>query len=148
MVLPAKIRSEEFELRSHVQEILYYFKNHTDQDIKDNRIYKLYDEMEKFNAEKFYNNLLNIIIQENFSSDAEYIMDRLRDNFLNTYEKVCIKYNLKHIIPIDYLKGLNCLDFILWWEPQFNKKGNYVKRKFYKLKSGMDKFKNNNDNNE
>jgi len=126
---------EDFELRSHVQEVDFYFKKHPQQSVKDNRIFKDYDYMSKFNADKFYQDMLSII-KLNWVDNGDYVIDNLKDKWVANYKKQTKVFkNDKPLISVKQLEEMTGYEFINWWQTIFNEKGEYVKRKIYKLAS-------------
>lgn len=130
--------SEDFELRSNVQEIDFYFKEHPEQKIKDNRIFKEYDKMSKFDGDVFYQNLLKLI---QLNKGDSYMIENLKNHWVSSYKKEVVSQKQTPIIPINKLEKMSAYEFIKWWEDILNKKGEYVKKKIYKLASSYDKKK-------
>lgn len=126
---------EDFELRSHVQEMDFYFKTHPQQSVTNSRIFKYYDHMSKFNTDTFYHKMLSVI-KLNWDVDGDFVINSLKDKWVSNYKKQSALYkNSKPIAPISTLEGLNGYEFIKYWETIFHEKGDYVKRKIYKLAS-------------
>lgn len=126
---------EDFELRSHVQEMDFYFKSHPQQSVQDSRVFKYYDSMSKFDAEKFYQEFLKVI-KDNWIDDGDYVIDNLKDRWVSNYKKQSKLYkDNQPKIPLKTLENLNGYEFIKYWEKTFREKGEYVKRKIYKLAS-------------
>jgi hypothetical protein len=126
---------EDFELRSHVQEMDFYFKKHPQQSVQDSRVFKYYDQISKFDGDKFYNDMLGLIEIES-DGDGEYIINKLKNIWISNYKKELKSYkNDEPTIPIKKLEKMSGYEFIKYWEGIFHEKGEYVKRKIYKLAS-------------
>ncbi len=141
---------EDVELRSHVQEVLYYLKYHPQQDIKENRIFKFYDEMEKFDAKSAYDLFTSKIdaLGKFYGNDnvdySTQTLNRLKECWVKAYERICKQENYKPILPLSTLTKMSCYEFMVWWEKIIKDRGSYVKKKIYKLVSGKDHFINKN----
>lgn len=129
--------SEDFELRSHVQEMDFYFKKNPKLSLSDNRIFKYYDDMSKFDGDKFYQKMMEVINNSmNLEGlEADYIIEKIKNKWIKSYSDENSQYSEKPILPIKTLESMNGYEFIKWWEVIFNEKGDYVKKKIYKLLS-------------
>lgn len=137
--------SESHELNANVQEIYYYIKKFPEKNIKDFRIYQMADYMEKFDSDKFYNELLDEIKKHNWKDisgnfllfgvrDADQIADKLKEMWVTVYKKEVEEQKAKPMISFSTLDKMSCLDFIRYWGKRFNENGKYLKRKIGAIK--------------
>ncbi len=140
-------KSEPFELNANIQEIDFFIKKYPNRELSDFEIWNYADMMEKFNADEFYKNLLKII-RKSYNLDKhkkdvdksiiEYlaidVVDKLKDMWVEVYERELKSQKAKPIIPLNTLNKMSGIDFIKYWANQFNKNGKYVKRKIAKIK--------------
>ena len=133
--------SEAFELRSNVQEMAYFLKTYPDRDIKDFTIYKNAQYMESFDGFNFYHKLLKRIGEyPTYQGQEEEIAERLKEMWVNVYKRECQSQKNEPIISFATLEKMDCLEFIKFWGKKFNENGKYLKKKIYKLKSGIDEI--------
>lgn len=131
--------SEEFELRSNVQEMAYFLKTYPDRDVKDFIIYKNAQYMQSFDGYNFYHKLLKKIGEHNsYKGNEKEISERLKEMWVNVYLDKCKEQESEPIISESTLRKMNCEEFIKYWGKKFNENGTYLKKKIYKLKSGID----------
>lgn len=138
--------SERHELNANVQEMYYYIKKNPDRDVKSFLTYQYADQMEKFEPESFYKELIEQIknhywkdIVDNKelldgSKDFEKIANRLKDMWVSVYRKECESQKAKPMASFDVFEKMSCLDFIRYWGKRFNENGKYLKRKIYAIK--------------
>ncbi len=130
--------SEDFELRSNIQEIAYFIKKYPKRDITEFTIYKNADKMEKFNADDFYRQLNEkISTYNNYTGIEESISSKLKDMWIDSYKKQLSTQKATSIISIKSLEDMSCAEFIKYWGKKINKNGTYLKRKIFKLKSSL-----------
>jgi len=133
--------SEEFELRSNVQEMAYFLKKYPQKDVKDFVIYKRVDYMISFDGYNFYHKLLKKIAEyESYKGIEVEVAERLKRMWVDVYLKECQSQRSEPIISEQTLQRLSCEDFIKYWGKKFNQNGQYLKRKILKLKSGIDEI--------
>jgi hypothetical protein len=133
--------SEEFELRSNVQEMAYFLKTYPDKDIKDFVIYKNAQYMVSFDGYNFYNKLLkNISEHEPYKGNEVAIAERLKKMWVDVYLKQCKEQKSEPIISQPTLEKMSCEDFVKYWGKKFNENGTYLKKKIYKLKYGINEI--------
>jgi hypothetical protein len=130
--------SEEHEIRSNIQEIGYFLKKYPDKPLKDIRIYKNAEKMVNFDPELFYKSLISKISEHKpYIGQEELVAERLKEMWVSEYLKYCKVFDRKPIIPERKLKEMSVMDLINYWSKIFNRKGEYLKRKIHKLKSGI-----------
>jgi hypothetical protein len=133
--------SEEFELRSNVQEMAYFLKKYPEKDVKDFVIYKNAQYMESFDGYNFYHKLLRKIGENALYKGYEVtIAERLKKMWVDVYLRQCESQKSEPIISEQTLEKMTCEEFIKYWGKKFNENGNYLKKKIYKLKSGIDEI--------
>lgn len=130
--------SEEFELRSNVQEMAYFLRVYPNKDLRDFVIYKRVEYMISFDGYNFYHKLLKKISEHDpYKGQEELIAERLKEMWVNVYTNQLSSQKSDPIIPIATFKKMNCEEFIKFWGKKFNENGNYLKRKILKLKAGI-----------
>jgi len=133
--------SEEFELRSNVQEMAYFLKKYPEKDVKDFVIYKNAQYMESFDGYNFYHKLLRKIGENTLYKGNEVaIAERLKKMWVDVYLRQCKSQKSEPIISEQTLDKMTCGEFIKYWGKKFNENGTYLKKKIYKLKSGIDEI--------
>lgn len=133
--------SEEHELRSNIQEMGYFLKEYPQMDMEEFEIYKNVQYMERFDGYNFYNNLLKKIGEwENYKGQEVHIAEKLKEMWIEVYLNQCEKQKSKPILSANTLKKMSCEDFIKYWGKKFNKNGKYLKKKIFKLKSGINEI--------
>jgi hypothetical protein len=132
-------------MNANIQEIDYYIKKYPDKDLNDFEIWRNADIMEKFDFDEFYEDLLKVIADCYDLSNTKYdkdaidfikqeIVDKLKEMWVEVYKEVLFAQNAKPIISIKTLENMTGYEFIKYWAKQFNKNGEYMKRKIYKIK--------------
>lgn len=130
--------SEYHETRANVQEIFYFIKEYPQKDLKEFKIYTIADQMEKFEHEKFYNDLLqHISTYEPYKGSEKVVADRLKEMWIRTYEKECKNQNVQPLISFKTLREMSCLDFFKYWQKRINKAGQTIKRKAHNIKASL-----------
>lgn len=133
--------SEEFELRSNVQEMAYFLKKYPERDVKDFVIYKNAQYMESFDGYNFYHKLLKKISEyESYKGQESKIAERLKTMWVDVYLKQCQSQKSEPILSPSTLEKMSCEDFIKYWGKKFNENGKYLKKKIFKLKSGINEI--------
>lgn len=120
---------EFHELNANIQEITFYIKKYPNKRLDEFLIYKNADEMEKFDSEKFYNEIV--------SKSSDFTANKLKNMWISVYEKQIEKQKSKPIIPISTLKNMDGLEFIKFWGKKINMNGKYIKRKIGKIKNSI-----------
>lgn len=130
--------SESHELNANVQQIYYHIKNYPKDDIIDNDIYKDSITMSNFDSNGFYNELLQEISNyykfENIE-DIKKVANRLKDMWVSEYFKQLNNQKSTPIINFNTLNKMTCLQFIEYWSKEFNKNGEYLRKKIIKIKN-------------
>lgn len=137
--------SENHEINANVQEIYYYIKKYPQKDIKEFRIYQIAEYMEKFDADKFYNELKDEIKKHNWKDisgnfllygvrDADEIANKLKEMWVTVYKKEVEEQKATPMASFATLNKMTCLDFIKYWGKRFNDNGKYLKRKIGSIK--------------
>lgn len=142
MFLNYTYMSEPFELNANVQEMYYHIKQFPNKELKQFTIWREADYMEKFDAEKFYSELVYIINQQpnmgNFIfsmiDDPNKIIDKLKDMWSQVYKREVELWKAKPMISYATLEKMSGLDFIKYWGRRFNENGRYLKGKISALK--------------
>ena len=130
--------SEYHETRANVQEIFYFIKEYPEKDLNEFKIYRIADEMEKFDHKIFYENLLKrISTHEPYIGGEENVAERLKEMWIRTYEKECKNQNTKPIISFKTLRNMNCLEFFKYWQKRINYAGQRIKRKAHNIKASL-----------
>lgn len=138
-------RSESFEMNANIQEIDYYIKKYPDKDLNDFEIWRNADIMEKFDFDEFYEDLLKVIAdcyglsKSKYDKDTVYsikeeIVNKLKEMWLDVYEEVLVAQKATPIISIKTFENMTGYQFIEYWSKQFNKNGEYLKKKISKIK--------------
>jgi hypothetical protein len=130
--------SEYHEIRANVQEIFYFIKEYPDKDLKEFKIYDIADKMEKFDYQRFYNDLLeHISTYDSYKGIEESVAERLKEMWIRTYEKECKNQNVQPLISFKTLRSMSCLDFFKYWQKRINKAGQTIKRKAHNIKASL-----------
>ncbi len=130
--------SEYHETRANIQEIFYFIKEYPEKDLMDFKIYRIANEMEKFEYNTFYQNLLkNISTHDPYVGGEVNVAERLKEMWIRTYEKECKKQNIKPLISFKTLRDMNCLEFFKYWQKRINKAGQTIKRKAHNIKANL-----------
>jgi hypothetical protein len=133
--------SEEHELRSNIQEMAYFLKTYPERDIKDFVIYKNAQYMQSFDGYNFYHKLLKKISEhESYKGQESIIAERLKKMWVDVYMRECKSQKSEPIISEATLEKMTCEEFIKFWGKKFKENGNYLKKKIFKLKSGIDEL--------
>lgn len=128
--------SEHHEIRANIQEVYYFLKKYPNKNLEDIRIWKNADNMEKFNSEEFYNQLLEVI-GKTYPDSKEYIANKLKKMWVKTYKKECSNQGVKPVISFIELERMSCKDFLKYWQKRINKTGQTIKRKAHKIKADL-----------
>lgn len=139
--------SESHELNANIQEIHYFIRKYPNKDLSEFKIFRTADKMQKFDADAFYNSLINEIMAHNWkdlgnallvgSKTPDIIADRLKEMWVSVYEKELKSQKGKSIISLNTLKKMSCKEFVEYWGRQFNQNGDYMKKKIAKIKSDI-----------
>jgi hypothetical protein len=143
--------SEEFELRSNVQEMYFFLKKYPEKKLDDFVIYQNAKYMESFDGYNFYYKLLKKISEyQPYKGIEKEIAQKFKDMWVEVYLKqpgVKVEdkskdyvTQIKTVIPESTLKKMTCEEFIKFWGKKFNQNGRYLKRKINKLKFGIDEI--------
>jgi hypothetical protein len=136
--------SESHEMNANVQEIKYFITKYPEKDVKEFKIWQTFDKMQKFDADMFYVYLINeISAHYNWKDtsnellagckDEKEVADKLKQMWVEVYEKEVKDQNAKPIIPLDTFRKMSCKQFIEYWGRQFNKNGDNIKKKISKI---------------
>ena len=101
--------------------------------------------MEKFDAESFYQQLLDEIKKHNWKDvssnfllsgvrDSDKIADKLKEMWVEVYKKECMEQKAEPMASFATFEKMSCLDFIKYWTRRFNENGKYLKRKIGAIK--------------
>lgn len=142
--------SELHEMNANIQEIHYFINKYPEKDLKEFQIWKTANTMEKFNADMYYESLINqISAHHNWKDmgnallvgckDEHEVADKLKEMWVDVYEKEVKDQKGTPVIPINTLKKMSCKQFIEYWGNQFNKNGYYMKKKISKIKADLQK---------
>ena len=130
--------SEFHETRANIQEIYYFIKKYPKKELSEFRIYKKADEMEKFNAEKYYEELLSKISDhEPYKGIESDVADRIKDMWVKTYKRECDNQKTQPVISFETLNKMNCLEFLKYWQKRINSQGKTIKRKANNIKASL-----------
>jgi len=136
--------SERQEMNANIQEINYFIDKYPNKDLKEFKIYRTASEMKYFNANEFYNSLIDTISShynlrdtDNIllagSKDEHEIANKLKDMWVSVYENELKNQKGKSIIPINTFKKMNCKQFVEYWTKEFNENGKYLMNKIGKI---------------
>ncbi len=144
--------SEGQELNANVQEMYYFIKKYPDRDLSSFTIWNTADEMDKFDSNKFYqeisqvigekynwNDLGNFLLADCKSTDD--VVNRLKDMWVSVYESEVEGQKGKPIIPLETLRKMSGKQFIEYWGRKFNENGKYLKKKIGNIKYQLDNEK-------
>ena len=136
--------SERQEMNANIQEINYFIDKYPNKDLTEFKIYKISSKMKYFNADEFYNSLINTISSHyNLRDmgnallvgckDEHEIADKLKDMWVSVYESELKNQKGKSVISINTFKKMNCKQFVEYWGRQFNENGRYLMNKIGKI---------------
>lgn len=127
--------SEHHETRANVQEIYYYIKKYSSTELKDIRIYQMAENMESFDAQKFYDGLIQVISNhEPYIGIEKTVANRIKDMWITTYKRECESQKVKPVISFKTLEKMDCLEFLKYWQKRINRSGKIIKRKAHNIK--------------
>lgn len=139
--------SENQEMNANIQEINYFIKKYPNKDLSEFKIYKIASKMKYFNANEFYNSLIEKISSHNWKDlgnallvgceDEHEVADKLKDMWVTIYEKEVKEQGGKSIIPINTFKKMSCKQFVEYWGKEFNNNGRYLINKIGKIKPNI-----------
>ena len=144
--------SESHEMNANIQEIHYFISNYPEKDLSNFKIWRTADEMQKFNSDSFYESLINQISSHyNWKDmgnvllvnckDEHEVADKLKQMWVEVYEKEIKEQKAEPIISIDTFKKMSCKQFVEFWGRKFNKNGTYMKKKIAKIKNDIENEK-------
>jgi hypothetical protein len=132
--------SEEFELRSNVQEMYFFLKKYPEKSLEDFEIYNNAKYMYSFDGYNFYHKFLKKIGEyEPYRGIEKEMAQKFKDMWVEVYLKECKEQKAETIISRQTLEKMTCEEFIKFWGNKFNENGEYLKRKINTLKFGIDK---------
>ncbi len=137
--------SEGQELNANVQEMYYFIKKYPDRELESFSIWTNADEMDKFDSDKFYEELKQVINERynwtdlgNFlladCKSSDDVVDRLKDMWVSVYESEVKGQKGSPIIPLNTLRNMSGKQFIEYWGRKFNENGKYLKKKIGNIK--------------
>ncbi len=137
--------SEGQELNANVQEMYYFIQKYPDRELESFSIWINADEMNKFDSDKFYEELKQVINERynwndlgNFlladCKSADDVVDRLKDMWVSVYESEVEGQKGSPIIPLNTLRNMSGKQFIDYWGRKFNENGKYLKKKIGNIK--------------
>jgi hypothetical protein len=136
--------SEPQELNAEIQEAAYTINKYGFSQLKKTRVWKAANVMQSFNADKFIKGLDNAI-NKYIESRGEQttalrsgvlsnpLRERLKNMWIQQYEKALKEYGETPSIPLASLKKGNCANFVKYFEKRINRSGDYLKKKLSKL---------------
>ncbi len=137
--------SEGQELNANVQEMYYFIQKYPDRELESFSIWTNADEMDKFDSDRFYQELKQVINERYNWSDlgnfllvdcksADDVVDRLKDMWVSVYESEIKGQKGSPIIPLNTLRNMSGKQFIDYWGKKFNENGKYLKKKIGNIK--------------
>ena len=139
--------SEPHEVNAMIQEAWPYVKKYNFEEMKKiSSSWKNADEMTRFKANDFEDEMINIITQYYSDADPNVILNRLKNGLANELnnrikssdilKSIGFDTNLnKPSISGDVIKSMNINKFLKYVEKRVNSSGNYMKRKISKMYS-------------
>jgi hypothetical protein len=137
--------SEQHELNAQVQEVAFWVKKYGFDKIQKTTAWGIANRMEKFDASIFLKGLDREIDTYISSKSIETtalrsngllshpIKERLKNMWIQQYEKMLKKYNENPTVPLQTLKKMKCDEFTFYFQKRINKSGTYLKKKISKL---------------
>lgn len=130
--------SEFHETRANVQEIGFFIRKYPEKEFDQFRIYRIADEMEKFDHVKFYKEFLDkISTHESYKGIEDKIAERFKEMWIRSYEKNCKDFKVDPIISFKTLRKMSCLEFFKYWQKRINNAGKTIKRKAHSIKANL-----------
>ncbi len=140
--------SEPHELNAQVQEAAFWVNKYGPEKITKTEAWKMAKEMENFKSEAFIKELdLEInkyigsrptettLIRPGGGVLSHPLKERLKNMWVQQYEKSLKEFNETPTIPLKVLKKMKCDEFVKYFEKRINDSGIYLRKKLGKLYS-------------
>ena len=127
-------KAEPHETNACIQEGLPQIKEMGLEEFKTTRLWKEAIQMEIFNADNFMEKFNEIAVRHNKEYD-KVLLEKLKNDFLDDYEKYCKDFEETPRYNIEHLKSLSIEKFFKFWQKIINKAGERIIKGYKRLVS-------------
>ena len=121
---------EPYEVRAEIQELAYHINKYGLESAKKTTTWQAIEYMEKFNPDKFYQELLEEIKKyPKYIGTERAVARRLKDMWITVYKTELKSQKQKDKIDLPVTEKMRCPNFIKLWDKKFKDRAKYMRRK-------------------